>query len=140
MPAARSLSHIEFTTDDPGDGATAPTWTEIDDYLDENYEAPTEEPATVTYGDQTDEQQGVTCSGAFAAVSEQLPPKEGRVWFRFVPYEGNAQIVGGPRGCRATLASSGIKKLGSGREYTMVRYTCSAGGAGGTIEEEAAAA
>ena len=113
------MKSIEFTTDDPND---APTWTEVEDFLNENLIAGDDEAQTTTYGDGVEGQDGVITNGSFLAIGDALPTADQRYWFRFTHENGKEQVTGGDRGCRVVLAETGLQPIDGGPNYTEVRF------------------
>ena len=113
-----------------------PNWTEVTDFLDEDFEPGVENIIAARMGEGGEIQDGVELQGSFLATGSNVPTA-GRGWLRFTPTSGTAQVVGGINGARIRTGKSSLRPLGGGPQYTRVEFSATGGAAADTVEDTA---
>ena len=125
-------SKLEFITGYNWATHSGGTVTEADDFLEESWEPGDEEAQRFAYGDGSQGQDGVNVEGTVYVLGSSLPTPGTRTWIRYTQ-GSNTTIVGGPRGCRISLAQGGVRPHGEGPPYTIIQYSCTDSQGGGCI-------
>lgn len=111
-----------------------PNWTTVTDFLEEDFEPGIENIISVRMGEGGDKQDGVELQGS-VLVSGANVPAEQRNWFKFNPFSGTSQVVGGVKGARTRLGKTNLRPLGGGPQYTRVEFSATGSSKGDTVED-----
>ncbi len=116
-----------------------PTWIDVGDWLDEDFEPGVESPVSTRMGEGGEEQDLVELQGTHLCYGTPAVPGV-RTWFRLTATDTDGtvikKVVGGTKGCRVKVGHSNVRPPGQGKAYKRVEYSATAGAPGGTIETD----